>query len=320
MSLFTEKIKFTLPSSGGHPVPWLITVNSLIKEEAVHYTIKRNNTVVMEETRPLKGSSVMDPQHFSIKDINKILDLEIGYISLMKMGCIIRENEQIIHRTHTKPFRKSGRIGRFLDKMEKLSDDPKAPTPEELQKLERAKALRPSIAIDLALGVIFFFIAREYGLLSAALAGSGVTLILTIIDRFVKVDLLGGFAVLGVVMAMISAGLTYFFQDDLFIKLRGTLMGTLGASFALFDGIILKGNYLGKRMALYMEGLFTLRPQRASFAIAGASFAIMLIDTPLVFLLTTDQWIWYNSFLDSLIAIPLIIGAMYYAREPNNKN
>ena len=96
-------------------------------------------------------------------------------------------------------------------------------------------------------------------------------------------------------------------------------MSIIAGSFALYDGFILKGGYLGKRMALYMEGLGKLNPRKASFALAGSTFVLMSIDTPLAFILTTDQWIWYNAFFDNIIAIPIIIGAMFMAREKRVK-
>lgn len=187
----------------------------------------------------------------------------------------------------------------------------------ELDQEARTKALGPSIIVDLSMGVIFFFVARNFGLVTAAFTGAAVTLALFFVQRFVRVDLLGGFAVFGVIMAVISATLALIFQDDTFVKLRGSLMGLIMASFATIDGLR-GGSYLGKRMALYMGGLGKINPQRAAFALAGAGIALIVIELPLVFLLTTDQWIWYNSFLDSLVAIPIIIGAMMWAREPES--
>lgn len=196
----------------------------------------------------------------------------------------------------------------------KLSD-------EKREMLKRQKDLQPSIIIDIGFGVLFFFVAREFGLVTAALTGAGATLVLFAIQPFVKLNLLGGFAVFGVVMSLISASIAWGFQDDLAIKLRGTIMSSIAASFALYDGFILKGGYLGKRMAMYMEGLGQINPQRASFALAGATLLLMMIDTPLAFILTTDQWIWYNAFFDNLIAIPIVIGAMLMAREkPSQKD
>ena len=188
-------------------------------------------------------------------------------------------------------------------------------TPEQRAMLERQKKLRPSLIIDLCFGVLFFFVAREFGLVTAALTGAAATIALVAIQPFTKHDLLGGFAVFGVVMSLISAGIAWGFQDDLAIKLRGTIMAIIAASFSLYDGFVLKGGYLGKRMAMYMEGLGKINPQRASFALAGSTLILMAIDTPLAFILTTDQWIWYNAFFDNIIAIPIVIGAMLMARE-----
>ena len=188
-------------------------------------------------------------------------------------------------------------------------------TPEQRAMLERQKKLRPSLIIDLCFGVLFFFVAREFGLVTAALTGATATIALVAIQPFTKHDLLGGFAVFGVVMSLISAGIAWGFQDDLAIKLRSTIMAIIAASFSLYDGFVLKGGYLGKRMAMYMEGLGKINPQRASFALAGSTLILMAIDTPLAFILTTDQWIWYNAFFDNIIAIPIVIGAMLMARE-----
>ena len=182
-------------------------------------------------------------------------------------------------------------------------------------QIERAKALGPSFAIDIALGLLFFFVAREFGLLTAALAGSAATVVLFGVQRFVKTDLLGGFAAFGVMMALISALLAMIFQDDTFVKLRGSLMGLVFATFALADGLC-GGAYLGKRLALYMSWLGRIAPKRAAFGMAGAGAAILVIELPLVFLLSTSQWIWYTSFFDSFVTIPVMIAAMLWARGP----
>ncbi len=198
--------------------------------------------------------------------------------------------------------------------------DANARSDEKHAMLARQKKLYPSILVDIAFGVLFFFVAREFGLVTAALTGAGATLALFAIQPFVKWNLLGGFAVFGVVMSLISASIAWGFQDDLAVKLRGTFMAIIAASFSLFDAIVLGGGYLGKRMAMYMEGMGKLNPKRASLALAFSTLILMAIDTPLAFILTTDQWIWYNSVFDMFIAIPIVLGCMYWAREkPQNK-
>lgn len=198
----------------------------------------------------------------------------------------------------------SGRRFNRLDAYEKMDDH------------ARSRALGPSIVVDLCLGVVFFFVARQFGLVTAALTGAVITSALFVVQRFIKTDLLGGFAVFGVVMALISAGLALAFQDDTFIKLRGSLMGGITASAALTDALM-GGRYLGRRIKLYMGGAIPMTRKRGAYAMAAAGFAMMAIELPLVFLLTTDQWIWYQSFFDSLVAIPVVLLAFWIARDPN---
>lgn len=313
--MLSQTFKFTLPED---PARWTLKIRALLKDQAEQLTLTRNGEVIWEETQPHQTDFLTQSRHIDIDTLD--LSLEIGAISLVGYGVIVRRDDDILWRSHDKPFRSAGKIDLSLEKLEQKTTEWDAqanqePTAEQRAFAERQKALRPSIFVDIGFGILFFFVAREFGLVTAALTGAGATFALFLVNPFVKWDLLGGFAAFGAGMALISAGLAWGFQDDLAIKLRGTFMAMLGASFALIDAFVLNGGYLGKRMAMYMEGLGKLNPRRASLALAGATLLIMAIDTPLAFILTTDQWIWYNAFLDSLIAIPIIIGAMLFARE-----
>ena len=68
----------------------------------------------------------------------------------------------------------------------------------EPKKRERNKY---SIYADMALGALFFW----FGVTLAAIIGAAAGLALVGVQRFVKVDLLGGFAVFGTIMLR-SAG------------------------------------------------------------------------------------------------------------------
>lgn len=307
--MLKSKFKFRLEND---PAQWRMVVHEILKpSHQQRFVLTRDDNVVMDETHEASSDVLSTSRHLDVPEHN--LSFEFGAISLMKYGLIVRRNEQVLWRSSEKPFRKAGKFDATLAKMEALGDDD--PSPETQAMLERQKKLRPSLIIDLSFGVLFFFVAREFGLVTAALTGAAATLVLFAVQPFTKHDLLGGFAVFGVVMSLISAGIAWGFQDDLAVKLRGTFMACIAAGFSLYDGFVLKGGYLGERMAMYMEGLGRINPQRASFALAGATLLLMAIDTPLAFILTTDQWIWYNAFFDNLIAIPIIIGAMLLARE-----
>ncbi|MCF6263661.1 MAG: hypothetical protein L3J24_08780 [Xanthomonadales bacterium] len=312
MGIFTSKFKFTTG-----PNRWAVQIS--VKGDVTHYRAWRNDAEIEHQEMKLPLVEMAEPQTWTVPTQDGEMVVTFGYVSWTKMACTVNFNGELVYRSHKKPFRGAGRFTSSFKWLNKVTAEEGAPkTIETLEKEKRAKDLQPSILVDIALGFMFFFVAREFSLVNAALAGAGVTIALFIVQRFVKVDLLGGFAVFGVFMALVSAGLSYLFQDDTIVKLRGTIMALIVAWLAIIDGV-LGGKYLGVRMARYMEGLFSLNPRRAAFALAISTLLIMAIDLPLVFILTTDQWIWYNAFLDSLIAIPIFIGAMWLARDKGNK-
>ncbi|MGB6228592.1 MAG: hypothetical protein WBF53_00510 [Litorimonas sp.] len=300
---------FTRP---GHPEQWSVRIRDRVRPLERTFTLLRNGESLNEQTHPIADEAMSGSRRIAFPEHG--MAIEYGPIDLMRYGLVVHEGERVIWRSTDKPFRKPGRLDETIARWEAQGEA--APTPERTAFQARQKALRPSLYVDFAFGILFVFVAREFGLVTAALTGAGATVVLFLVNPFVKWDLLGGFAAFGAAMALISAGLAWGFQDDLAIKLRGTAMAGIGMAAALFDAVVLKGDYLGRRLAMYMEGLGRIDPRRASFALAGATGLIALIDTPLAFLLTTDQWIWYNAFLDSVIAIPIIIGAMLLAREP----
>jgi len=308
--MFKTKFKFKIKPD---PAQWRLVVHEIIKDpHRQRFVVTRDGQTVFDETYEVEDEGLIGSRKFSLPEHD--LEMEFGAVTLIKFALIVRRGDHVLWRNSNKPFREGGKFDALLAKMENLEEEDEI-TPEKQAMLERQKKLRPSIIIDLSFGVLFFFVAKKFGLVPAALTGAAATLVLFAAQPFTKHDLLGGFAVFGDVMSLISAGIAWGFQDDLAVKLRGTLMACIAAGFSLYDGFVLKGGYLGERMAMYMEGLGKLNPQRASFALAGATLLLMMIDTPLAFILTTDQWIWYNAFFDNIIAIPIIIGAMLLARE-----
>lgn len=279
------------------------------------YSVHREGLLVYKDTRALRMSEFHAPYEFSAHLPEGNLRFVAGGIGVISFALEVYLDDTLQWRSSEKPFSSPKWAQGFfegLERLSKLSDVPK--TPEQIRREEDAKRLRPAIAVDIVFGVLFFFVAREYGLVSAAISGAFVTLALVIVDRFVKPDLTGGFAVFGALMALISAGLALTLQDDLAVKLRGSIMGLIGAGFALLDWLN-DGQYLGRRFARYFYVFGTINPKRTSLAVCVAGLVLVAIDTPLAFILTTEQWIWYNAFLDNLIAIPIIFGAMWFAKE-----
>ena len=95
-----------------------------------------------------------------------------------------------------------------------------------------------SIYADMALGALFFIVGKlTQDLALAALIGAGAGLLLVVMQRFVKVDLLGGFAVFGTIMLLISAAFSLALQDDYWVQMKGTVLGLLTASLFMIDGL-----------------------------------------------------------------------------------
>lgn len=292
-----------------------------------HFTVSREGEVVASRNFEPDLHQIFGPHHISVPSASghldgdsdgnsdDDLDIRVGNIGWWSTGCVAERNGEVVYRSHDKPFRapeKGRSLFRWMDDRIGKLDAPG--TPDEIEKQRRAKELQPAIYTDIALGILFFFVAREFGLVTAALTGAAATVLLAVVQPFLNKDLLGGFAVFGVAMALIAAGLAAVFQDDTFVKLRGSIMAGIGASCFLIDGL-LGGKYLGKRMARYMESLFSIQPRRAAIASAAGALLLILIELPLVFLLTTDQWIWYNSFFDTVVAIPVVLGCMWLASD-----
>lgn len=182
---------------------------------------------------------------------------------------------------------------------------------------QKAKFKRnwPSLAVDVALGLVFFFVAKWTDLTTAAICGALAGLALVVIQQFVKsIDLLGGLALFGIVMMLISAGYALILQDEYLIQMRTTVMGLLGAVLYLVDGV-LGGKYLGERTARY---LFTpdVVPQRLSLAFGGISIIMALLNWGVVKLVSKDIWLYYKTFGDFFIVAVLFALAIRWIVKP----
>ena len=96
-----------------------------------------------------------------------------------------------------------------------------------------------SIYADLGLGALFFIAGKiTEDLIFASLVGVAGGLALLVLQRFVKIDLLGGFAVFGTIMLFISGIFSFVLQDDYWVQMKGTALGLLSASMFFLDGVL----------------------------------------------------------------------------------
>ncbi|MBU6372370.1 MAG: septation protein IspZ [Alphaproteobacteria bacterium] len=260
-----------------------------------------------EKTLPSTDPAVYDPHTLRVDTPEGPLDVTVGYLDWVAMGCVAQLAGADVYCSTKRAW------GKF-DGLKKIAAQ-SGQTPEERAAVAaRMKARTPSIAVDLAMGVLFFVLAKQFGLTTAAVTGAAVTVVLFGVQRLIRVDLLGGLAVFGVVLSLLSAGAALAFQSDLAVKLRGTVIGGIGALAFLTDAAF-GGRYLGVRMVGYLETLMRLRPARASAAMGVAGLAVAVVDLAAIFSLSTDHWLIYNATLDGLVAMPIVFACLWVVRE-----
>nr|WP_237219778.1 septation protein IspZ [Sphingomonas arenae] len=167
--------------------------------------------------------------------------------------------------------------------------------------------------VDIATGLLFFVVAKLTDLKTAALVGAAVGMAIVIAQRFVKVDLIGGLALFGIVMLLISAAFAIAFEDDELIKQRSTIVGLIGATFFLADGLLLKGRRLGHGLNRYLA-YTDVDERRLAIGMGLVGVLMALANYVVVKLVSTDIWLFYTTFLDVPLSIGLVLGAIKWAR------
>ena len=226
-------------------------------------------------------------------------EVEAGYVSWTGIGIAVRQDGRVMHESHP------GKAIAYPARTARMAADPGA-------DMSRYKANRVPILVDISLGLLFFVVAKLTDLSTAALVGAGVGLALVVVQRFVKVDLLGGLALFGVVMLLISAALALAFQDDTAVKMRSTIVGTISAVLFLGDGL-LGGNRLGKGLTRYLP-YNDIDPGRLALGMGVLGLVMAALNYLVAELASTDVWLFYTTFVDFFLVIVLILVVFSYAR------
>jgi intracellular septation protein A len=170
------------------------------------------------------------------------------------------------------------------------------------------------IIVDLATGLLFFLVAKLTDLKTAALVGAAVGLGLVVAQRFVRVDLIGGLALFGVFMLLISAGFAIMFDDEEVIKQRSTVVGLIGAACFLFDGLVLKGRRLGAGLNRYLA-YTDIDNRRLAIGLGLSGLVMAGGNWAVAKLFSTDAWLIYTTFLDIPVSMALVLWAISWARR-----
>lgn len=242
----------------------------------------------------------------------KVVEVEIGAATSWSFGVAARRDGAIVYESH------SGRSLGYGPKTKRLVDWAETQnTPEQKARAEAAwKRNWPSLATDLTLALVFFFVAREFGLVTAALGGAAAAVVLWIVQRIIKVDLLGGLAVFGIVMSLISAGFALAVQDERIIQYRGTILGIIGAIPFLADGFLAKGQKLAARLARYLQ--FPVDAGRLGIAMGMIGLVSAGMNAVAALVLSQDAWLVFTTFLDLPIIMALFFASLLWVRKGRN--
>lgn len=238
-------------------------------------------------------------------DDGRTISVEAGYISVWSVGIAVDLEGERIHESHP------GKTIAFPAKMKAMIE---AQTADGAPAIDYGKLSRNRVPIivDILTGILFFVVAKLTDLTTAALVGAGVGLALVVIQRLVKIDLLGGLALFGIVMLLISAGFAWFFKDEEFVKQRSTVVGLIGAAFFLTDGLF-RGRYLGERLSRYLVYTDVI-PGRLSTGLGLSAMAMAGINWLVAKYLPTDVWLFYTTFGDIFIAMGVFFLILGWAR------
>ena len=239
------------------------------------------------------------------------MEVETGYISLWTTGIAVRVDGQLVHESHP------GRTIRWpLLKAQGPTGGQTEEHMREQQQRDAAQWVRnkPSLMVDIALGLLFFVVAKVTGnLTTAALVGAGAGLAVVVAQRFVKADLLGGLAMFGVFTLLLSAGFSLWFQDERMVQLKGSILGVLIAGLILADAVFNRGRYFGARIARYLIGM-SVDAQRLALGMALLGLTMAGLNLAATHWLSKDNWLFYTTFIDAPLAMALGFVVFRFAR------
>ena len=240
-----------------------------------------------------------------------------GYYNWWNIGIAVSEGEDIVYESH--PGRDVHHGEALVKKMVGLdaeAGDSAAAKMRSMAEINQNKWQRNkySVYADLALGALFFIVGKVTGDLAlAAIVGAGGGLALVVAQRFVKVDLLGGFAVFGTIMLLISAAFSLALQDDYWVQMKSTILGLFTASIFMADGLLRRGSYFGARIERYMP--LPLHHDRIAVGMSLTGIIMAGANYWVAETFSEDFWLTWTTFLDLPVGMVLFYSVVYWARK-----
>ncbi len=255
---------------------------------------------------PITGAAAVRNHTISARlPSGRILEVEAGYYNWLNIAVAARLDSELVFES---------RPGQVIELPERIRRMMAQQTPDGAPALDmdKLKANRIPIAVDIVLGLLFFIVGKYVGLTEAALFGAAAGIGLFFVQRLTKVDLLGGLASFGIAMLLLSAGFAWFFQDEEWVKQRSTIIGLIGAATFLTDGLA-GGRWLGQGLARYVA-YADIVPRRLALSMGLVGLIMAGLNWVVARTFSTDVWLFYTTFVDFLIVFAMAIFAVQWSR------
>ena len=243
--------------------------------------------------------------------------VKAGYYNWWNIGIAVIEEGGIVYESHPgRDVHYGEALAKKMLGLDAESGDSAAAKMRSMAEINQNKWQRNkySVYADLALGALFFIVGKVTGDLAlAAIVGAGGGLALVVAQRFVKVDLLGGFAVFGTIMLLISAAFSLVLQDDYWVQMKSTILGLFTASIFMADGLLRRGSYFGARIERYMP--LPLHHDRIAVGMSLTGIIMAGANYWVAETFSEDFWLTWTTFLDLPVGMVLFYSVVYWARK-----
>jgi len=239
---------------------------------------------------------------FSLSDGREVA-VETGYIDWFRIGMAVRVDGTLVHESHP---------GKAIGLPTVSVANPGAAAKLQAEQSAAWSRNKYSIYVDVGIGILFFVLVKlTDDLPFSALATAGAGLAVVVVQRFVKVDLLGGLALFGVVMLLISAGFSWYFDNDWAVKMKSTILGVFVATLMLSDAMFNRGRYFGGRLLRFMPQPMEARRLATGMGVLGLVMAA--VNWAFAEFTSQDTWLYYTSFGDFVLTMFLVFAVFRYA-------
>ncbi|MCC6949445.1 MAG: septation protein A [Bradyrhizobiaceae bacterium] len=163
---------------------------------------------------------------------------------------------------------------------------PAAPKPAEINPLLK-------LALDLGPLLLFFFANARWGIFAATGAFMAATLV-SIAVTYALARRVPMMPLVSAAVVMVFGGLTLYLQDEVFIKLKPTII------YALFAAVLLGGLAFGRSLlAVVLDSVFQLTDAgwKQLTVRWGVFFVMMAVLNEIVWRsVSTDAWVAFKTF------------------------